>query len=69
MKQVTLSIQDSKYQLFLEFVKNLNFVHIDSKGDSKDEVFANLKEGFKEMKGYKEGRLEGTSLQNFLNEL
>lgn len=69
MKQVTLSIQDNKYQFFMELVKSLDFVQIENEGDSKAEVLANLKEGFKEMKGYKEGKMRGTPLQDFLNEL
>jgi hypothetical protein len=69
MKQVTLKIPDSKYAFFLELVDNLGFVQLEEKGDSKEEIIANLKEGFKEMKLYKEGKLKGTPLKDFLDEL
>ena len=69
MKQVTLNIKDSKFQFFMGLVKNFDFVQIDSEGDSKEEVIANLKQGFKEMKMYQEGKMKGTPLDDFLNEL
>ena len=69
MKQVTLNIKDDKFQFFMELVKNFDFIQVDSDGDSKKEVMANLKQGFKEMKLYKEGKKEGTPLNDFLNEL
>ncbi len=53
----------------MELIKNLDFVQVDSEGDSKDAIVANLKEGFKEMKLYKEGKTKGTPLKDFLNEL
>ena len=69
MKQVTLNIKDSKFQFFMELVKNFDFIQVDPDGDSKEEVMANLKQGFKEMKLYKERKKEGTPLNDFLNEL
>lgn len=69
MKQLTINIPDNKYQFFLELVKSLKFVQIDPEGDSKEEIIANLKQGFKEMKMYKQGKMKGTPLNDFLNEL
>ena len=69
MKQVTLNIKDGKFQFFMELVKNFDFVQVDSDGDSKEEIIDNLKQGFKEMKLYKEGKMEGTPLKDLLNEL
>jgi predicted RNase H-like HicB family nuclease len=53
----------------MELVKSLDFVQVDSDGDSKEEIIDNLKQGFQEMKMYKEGKMKGTSLNDFLNEL
>ncbi len=53
----------------MELVTNFDFVQVDSDGDSKEEVIANLKQGFKEMKLYKEGEMKGTPLNDFLGEL
>ena len=69
MKQVTLNIKEGKFQFFMELVKNFDFVQVDPDGDSKEEVMTNLKQGFKEMKLYKEGKMKDTPLNDFLNEL
>ena len=69
MKLVALNIKEGKFRFFMELVKNLDFVQVEDKGDSKEEIVANLKEGFNEMKLYKEGKIKGTKLEDFLNEL
>ena len=69
MKQIIINIPDDKYAFFIELVKNLDFVQMEEMGDTKEEIIANLKEGFKEMKQFKEGRLKGTPLEDFLDEL
>jgi len=69
MKQITLNIKEGKFQFFMELVKSLDFVHVDSEEDSKEAIVKNLKKGFKEMKLYKEGKLKGTQLKDFLDEL
>ncbi len=71
MKQVTLNINDNKYLFFMELVKSLDFVQIENvdDGDSKEEIVANLTQGFKELKLYKEGKLKTTSAKEFLDEL
>ena len=69
MKQVTVRIPDNKFQFFMELIKNLGFVQVEEEGDSEEEIVANLKQGFKEMKLHKEGKLTGTPLTNFLDEL
>ena len=69
MKQVTLHVENDKYQFFMELISNLNFVQIEEdQEDSKEEIIENLKQGFQEMK-YKEGKSKGTLLKDFLNEL
>ena len=70
MKQVTLHVENDKYQFFMELMSSLNFVQIEEdQEDSKEEVIENLKQGFQEMKYYKEGKVKGTPLKDFLNEL
>jgi len=71
MKQVTLNINDNKYLFFMELVKSLDFVQIENvdDGDSKEEIVANLTQGIKELKLYKEGKLKTTSAKEFLDEL
>lgn len=55
----------------MELVKSLDFVQIENvdDGDSKEEIVANLTQGFKELKLYKEGKLKTTSAKEFLDEL
>ncbi len=69
MKQITLNIKEGKYHFFMELVKSLDFVQVADGGDTKEEIIANLKDGFKEMQLYKEGKIKGTPLKDFLNEL
>ncbi len=52
----------------MELVKSLDFVQVD-KEDSKEAILDNLKQGFKEMKLYKQGKMKGTPLNDFLHEL
>ncbi|MCI4669998.1 MAG: hypothetical protein MRZ79_17815 [Bacteroidia bacterium] len=70
MKQITLNIKESKYKFFLELIKSLDFVQIqEEEGDSKEKIMENLKQGFKELEEYKQGKLSTTSAQDFLNGL
>jgi len=69
MKQLTLNIKESKYQFFIELIQHLDFVQVDESSVSKEAIIANLKEGFNEMNLYKQGKLKGTPLKEFLNEL
>jgi hypothetical protein len=70
MKQITLSIPDHKYPFFLELVKNLGFVKVKEEPEnSSQEVLNGIEQGLKEVKLIKEGKMEGTSLKDFLHEL
>lgn len=71
MKQITLNIKDGKYQFFMELVKNLDFVQVEKTddGDSKEEIIANLTQGFKELKLYKEGKKKFKNAQDLIDEL
>lgn len=57
MKQIVLNIKEDKY-LFFEV-----------EGDLKEEITENLKQGFRELKQYKEGKLQTTAAKDFLDEL
>ncbi len=68
MKQVIINIKESKFHFFMELVKSLDFAQVDEE-DSKEAILNNLKQGFKEMKLYKQGKMKGTTLNDFLDEL
>jgi hypothetical protein len=71
--EYTFYIKDStnpKAKAFLEYIKSLDFVQVEStSGDSKEEIKANLKQALKELKLIKEGKLKGTPVKEFLDEL
>lgn len=71
MKEVTSKVPEKEYSFFMKLIKNLGFVKVkeEKEGDSKEEVIKKLKQGFKEMKLIKEGKLKTTSAKDFLNEL
>lgn len=71
--KVTLDIKDSKAAAFLNFVKSLDFIRIQSKEDyeepTKQEILDSIKQGMKEVQLHKEGKIELQSARDFLNEL
>lgn len=71
MKEIVLKVPDKEYRFFMKLVKSLGFVQVEKpeEGDSKEEIVQNIKEGFEEMKLIKEGKKQGTPLQDFLDEL
>lgn len=70
MKKVFLKVEEDKLQFFLELIKNLDFVQIqDYEVDSKEEIEADVREGFEELQKYKKGKLKTTSAKDFIDEL
>ena len=66
MKEITLKIPDDRLNFFIELIKSLDFINT---YDSNKEAIENIKQGFKELKLYKQGKLETTLAEDFLNEL
>lgn len=70
--KVTLDINDNKAAAFLNFVKSLDFIHIQSKEDyeepTKQEILDSIRQGMKEVQLHKEGKIELQSARDFLNE-
>ena len=66
MKQLTLYINDSKFNAFLEFIKTLDYVEV-PEADKKS--LNELQISFNQVKMMKEGKLEKQSANDFLNEL
>ena len=69
MQEVKLKIADHKFQFFMELLKNLDFVQIDTDSDSKKSILSNIKKGIDEVKLAKQGRLKTTPAEEFLNDL
>jgi hypothetical protein len=70
MKQITINIPDDKYSFFLELIRNLGLEEENEKSiDASQEALQSLEQGFKEVKLIQEGKMKGTSLKDFIDEL
>jgi hypothetical protein len=70
MKQITLNIPDNKYDFFLELVKNLGLEKVNEEPiEAEQEALRGLEQGLKEVKLIQEGKMKGTPLKEFLDEL
>ncbi len=77
MKKVTLNIPDNKYQFFLELLRSLEFVseeqikelNNDDDGDTKQQIVGSIKQAAKEMKLYKEGKIQIRDAYDLIDEL
>lgn len=66
MKQITLNIDDSKFNAFLEFIRTLDYVKIE---DTEEKAVEELQNSLKQVKLMQEGKLPKQSANDFLNEL
>ena len=71
MKKITLAVPEKKYDLLINFLKELRYVKVlkSESGDSKEEILKNVAQGLKEMSLIKKGILKGRDVKDFLNEL
>ncbi len=64
MKEVLLSIEDSKYDAFINFVKTLDFVKV-----SEDVTLEGIKKSLEEAKSMESEELSKKSVKKFLKGL
>ncbi len=70
MRQVTVKIPDHMYSFFLELVKKLGLEKVKEEPvDPSNKALKGLEQGFREVKLIQEGKMKGTPLKEFLNEL
>lgn len=70
MRQITINIPDNKYSFFLELVKNLGLEKVKEEPiEAGQEALEGLEQGFREVKLIQEGKMKGTPLKEFLDEL
>jgi len=70
MRQVTLSVSDSKFKFFMELVRSLDFVQVEEDaGDSREAILANVRQGLEEVGQIEQGKLSGRPAQQLLDEL
>lgn len=70
MKHITLKIKDSKFQFFMELIKNFDFVQVQEYDEpTKEEILANIRKGLEEVKLIEEGKLKSRPAKDLLDEL
>ena len=77
MKQVTINIPENKFPFFMKLMKSLNFVKVveptptleEQLTPEQKEIWANVKQGFVELKLAEEGKIEFRPIEELLNEL
>lgn len=67
MAQLTIQVKDSKVPFFMELIKNFDFVKVDF--PTNDEVKDNIRQGLKELQLIEQGKMNATTLKDFLDEL
>lgn len=66
MKQIVINVEENKLQFFMELIKSLDFAQVDEQsGDFKGEIMDSLDQSFKDLKLYKEGKLEAIPAKKF----
>lgn len=70
MKQITINIPDNKYLFFIELIKNLGLEKVNEKPVGVTEkALKDLEQSLREVKLIQEGKMKGTPLNEFLDEL
>lgn len=70
MKQVVLNIPESEYNFFMKLIENLSFTKVEAESKiTKNDVLESVKQGFEELKQYKQGKLKLNSAKSLLDEL
>ncbi|WP_061224042.1 hypothetical protein [Leptospira weilii] len=73
MKQIILNVPDQKYSFLMELLRNLNFVKVQeidkNKEPTKKEILASIRQGAKEAKLIRAGKLKAKSMDQLLDEL
>lgn len=70
MKKITINIPDNKYSFFLELVKNLGLEKVKEEPvNVNQDALKGLEQGFREVKLIQDGKMKGTPLNEFLDEL
>jgi len=69
MKQITLEIDEKKYNFFLELIKNFDFISIKKEDTAKKKALFHIAKGMQEAILADNGKIKSRSAKSFLNEL
>jgi len=67
MKKLTISIADNKFKAFLEFIKTLDYVEIES--GTEQQALEELQTSLQQVKQMQTGQLPKQTAKDFLDEL
>ena len=69
MKQLTISVDETKYEFIMELLNNFNFVKVNEVNDVKKSVLNNIAEGMEYAILASEGKVNTKKAKAFINEL
>ena len=70
MKKITLNIPDNQYAFFTELVEKLGLEKVKEETvESEEYVLRGIAQGLQEVRQIEEGKIKGTELKDFLDEL
>ncbi len=67
MKEITIEIDEKKYNFFLDLLKNFDFISI--KKEAKKDTIISIAKGMRQAKLASDGKLKSRPVKSFLNEL
>ena len=70
MRQLILSVHESKFKLLNQFLKQLDFVKIEKSTEpTKAEILQSIQQGLKEVELIRTGKLPKKPIENLLRDL
>ena len=69
MKQLTISVDESKYEFIMELLNNFHFVQVNEVSDTKKNALNHIAEGMEYALLASEGKLRTKKAKAFINEL
>ena len=69
MKQVILTVEESKYHFLIEVLKHFDFVKIEKENSAKKTLLKEIAEGMHQAELAAKGTITTRSAKSFLNEL
>ena len=69
MKQLTISVDESKYEIIIELLNNFHFVQVNEVSETKKHTLNHIAEGMEYAILASEGKLRTKKAKDFINEL
>ncbi len=69
MKQIVVNVEESKYQFFMELIKNFDFITVAKADKKKNMLLKEIAEGMQKANLASEGKIKTRSIESLLDEL